>query len=204
MAIYAKIKGTTIIDKIVANDGDYFDPAFSWKDITDYSPIPEIGWTTADSINFVHPGLPDDVYHNSIAKVTAGGFDIYTAGSYVFKFPAGTNQNVAYLSMAIQQNLAQFQIEMATFVTSRYSLDTRFNFIALYTNAQANALTNRLAYISQIFTWSNSIITYASTYVASVKALTNPATVATTKWDFSAFIASDPLINPLSAIQISN
>lgn len=105
---------------------------------------------------------------------------------------------------AIQINLAKFQLAMQEFIESRYSTIVRMNFIGIYLNAVINNLSNRQAYIGPLFVWQNSIIEYASTYMATVRALTDSATIASTVWDFSALASSDPGLSPLTAIQIED
>ncbi len=111
---------------------------------------------------------------------------------------------VPVLSVAKAQNISSFRDAMQAFVDSRYPLDIRFNFIAIYINAQQNGLTNRMAYVSRIFPWMNATIAYAAQYVGSVQAGNDPATVVAKTWDFSTLIDSDPLITPIAAIQINS
>lgn len=116
----------------------------------------------------------------------------------------GTNfsQPLVSLTEAIENNIAQFQIAAQQFVDSHYSLEDRFNFMALYTIAIQQGLTNRAAYITQLFIWAESIISYSTQYCAMIQAATSVAQINATYWDFTQII--DPLITPLAAIQISN
>lgn len=164
--------------------------------------------------------LANDVYNRSVVLNSNGITDAYTitdsaGNSFELGFPIGTDISQVYASIngyetiptlpiAIADKIADFQTALQDFINSRYSIDVRFNFMALYVNAQQNLLVNRLAYISQIFTWTSSVITYASTFVASVNASPNIAAVAALKWNFSTLSNSDPKISPMAAIQILN
>lgn len=53
--IFALIQNGVIINTIIANPSDPQDPNYIWVDITNYNPIPGIGWTTTDNINFIPP-----------------------------------------------------------------------------------------------------------------------------------------------------
>lgn len=53
---YALIQTGVIVNTVLANPGDPQDPAYVWVDITNYNPMPGIGWTTTDNINFTPPG----------------------------------------------------------------------------------------------------------------------------------------------------
>lgn len=107
-------------------------------------------------------------------------------------------------SVAIQKNISQFQTALQAFISAHYTTDTRLNFIGLYENAILNGLIARQAYIAQIFVWQNSIIAYAATYIAAIKAMTDSSLIASTVWDFTALAASDPLLSPMAAIQINS
>ena len=200
---YAQINSGIVINFIVADDADEFNPDFTWVNVDGVVPYPAIGWAY-DGVNFTKPGYPNDAYGNQVTFVSTGGFDYWSAADQVLKLPAGTAQNIAYLKIAILENLSMFQSAIKEFTISHYDFETRFQFFSIYNNAKINNLTNRAAYIEQIFTWTNSCIGYAANYVATVKALTNPATVASKTWDFSSLASSDPLINLLVAIGITN
>lgn len=53
--IYALIQNGTIVNTVIANQGDLQDPSYVWVDITSYIPVPGIGWTTTDNVNFTQP-----------------------------------------------------------------------------------------------------------------------------------------------------
>jgi hypothetical protein len=57
--IYAKIQNGNVVNMQVAQSTDYFDPTFTWVQITtqvctDNSPV-QIGCTTTDNVNFTPP-----------------------------------------------------------------------------------------------------------------------------------------------------
>ena len=53
--IYALIQSGAVINTVLAQSTDPQDPAYIWVDITNYSPMPGIGWITTDNINFTPP-----------------------------------------------------------------------------------------------------------------------------------------------------
>jgi hypothetical protein len=204
--IYAAIQNGQIVNIILANPSDSFDPSFTWIDITVYSPQPQIGWTTSDNVNFTAPGLPNDAYGNSVTFSTNGTTDTYLVNNNVsYAFPAGTAQAAVYLTIAIKENLAQFQTQIQAYIDGLYSLDLRFNLNAMYNLAvQAGNLPNRVAYITQLFAWAQAIVSYSASYVATVQAMTDPAIVAATSFNPASISVPNPNITPLAAIQINN
>ena len=204
-AVYAKISSGTVIDIVIANPGDVFDAAFAWTDVTAYNPRPQIGWTTGDNTTFTKPGMPDDAYGNTVTFSTDGINDTYTAANYPAVVVAhGTPQAAAYLKMAIQENLLLAQDAAINFTCSRYSIEVRDSLRNIYTLAVLNGLTNRAAYCLQLMTWGQSIASYMATYMVTIKAQNNPATVASLVPDFSSFVGTDPLVTPVGALAISN
>lgn len=125
----------------------------------------------------------------------------YTYDGTTFTPPAPV---LPSLPVAIATNIANFQDSMNVFIESSYSTNTRMNFIGMYINAQANNLTNRMAYIAQLFPWQNAVILYAANYVATVSAMTDAATVIAHTWNFTALTASNPKLTPIAALQIGN
>lgn len=53
--IYALIQLGVILNTVVAQPTDPQDPTYIWVDITTYNPMPGIGWTTTDNVNFTPP-----------------------------------------------------------------------------------------------------------------------------------------------------
>lgn len=147
-----------------------------------------------------------DIYGRSVDFSTDGIVDVYRVGGAIpFEYAAGTDQAVAYLAFAKQGKLVQFQAALQDFLLSRYTLETRWSFIALYVTAQSNILlVNRRAYIGQLFTWASSVITLAATMGAAINAAGSEAAAAAITWDFSTLVNSDPLVSPLAAAAINN
>lgn len=152
--------------------------------------------------------MNDDVFGRTVTMTTSGAYDYYlVGGSIEFVFATGTSEAAAYLSMAKQTQIARAQLALQTFILDRYPLETRWSLLALLNDANSAAnilLVNRRAYIQQIFTWTRTVITYAAAYMASINAMSDPATIRDTRWDFSALAASDPAITPLAAVAIGN
>jgi hypothetical protein len=55
--VYALIANGIIVNTVLAQPTDPQDENYIWVDITAYSPIPGIGWTTTDNINFTPPSV---------------------------------------------------------------------------------------------------------------------------------------------------
>jgi hypothetical protein len=53
--IYALIQSGAVVNTVLAQPTDPQDPNYVWVDITNYSPMPGIGWTTTDNVNFTPP-----------------------------------------------------------------------------------------------------------------------------------------------------
>lgn len=201
---YAQISSGTIINILLATSSDFFNPAYTWVDITSYSPKPQIGWTTSDNVTFAPPGLPNDAYGNTVVYTTDGTYDYYTvAGITQYKFPTGTAQSVVYLTIAIQDNLILFMNNMQNFIQSQISIQSQLQFVCMYLAAQEAGLTNRVAYIAQLLTWLNGVESYAATYVTSVRAMTNISTITSTVFNPSS-ISALPSVTLMGAIEINS
>jgi len=149
--------------------------------------------------------LANDAYGNTVDFTTDGVTDSYLIGdSVTHAFPAGTSLGPVYLTIAIKTNIARAQPALQDFVDQHYDARTRLALNALLYCAQANGLLpNRVAYLMQVMTWVQAVIAYSAAYVATVSAMTNPATVAATQPDFTQ-IAADPLVTPIAAVQINS
>lgn len=150
--------------------------------------------------------LPNDAYGHTVIMTTDGVNDTYEVGGAIqYSFPTGTSEAAVYLSIAKQFNIAKATTTFQDFGLSRYSLITRFSLMAVYQLALLNILlVNRRAYLLQLFTWAQSLVTYSVTYMAAVNALSDPAAVAAMVPDFGPYIVSDPLVTPIAAVQINN
>jgi hypothetical protein len=52
---WAVILSGTVVNIVLAYDTDVKDPTYIWVDISAYNPMPGIGLTTTDNINFTAP-----------------------------------------------------------------------------------------------------------------------------------------------------
>lgn len=204
--VFAQISGGKVLNTIILDDlklSSLFSEGYdNFVDITSVSPQPSVGWLY-DGANFKATAFPNDGYGSTVSFSTNGTTDYYSLSSgNTYSFPHGTPQNSVYLAMAIKENISKSQYAIQAFVVSRYSLETRFSFNALYNISLAAGLTNRTAYIMRLFTWASTIIAYAATYVASVQAMTDIPTIVATTPDLGSFVSSDPLLTPVAAIQI--
>ena len=163
--------------------------------------------------------MNNDQYGRTVTFSSDGNIDTYTFGiGTVLEFPAGTSLDLVYcsinsqaplaseptLSQTIACNVAAFQIALSEFVNSQYTSMDRLNLIGIYINAVTNNLTNRQAYLAPLLVWQNSVILYASSYITSVEAMTDPNMVLTTVWSFDSLAASNPNLKSAIALQISN
>lgn len=147
--------------------------------------------------------LPNDAYGHTVDMTSDGVNDTYSVGgSYAYTFPTGTTQNAAYISMAIQINLAQFNIALTQMINNHYDLDTRMRWIALYLECEYFSRPNRLAYVAQLLTWGDSISVYTSAYLVELMAMTDTALIAAKRWDYSILEAADPKVNLIACMQI--
>ena len=55
METWAMIQSGVIVNTVYASDSDVKDPSYVWVNITNIVPMPGIGWTTTDNINFTQP-----------------------------------------------------------------------------------------------------------------------------------------------------
>ena len=132
------------------------------------------------------------------------------------ELPEGTSEEVWAAKLAVYAvapptlaeekaiKISKAQEAIRAFVNESYSLEQRFNFNAMYLVAVQNGLTNRAAYIFQLFNWANSVVQYAAQFAAAVNALTTVEEVQSHYWDFSALALSDPKISPVVAVSITN
>lgn len=206
--VFAQINNNTIINIISLIDSSlipFFSEGFDYFiQIDNIIPQPLIGWSF-DGQNFTNPNLPNDIYGYSVTFSTDKITDIYkNALGIVVSVPSGTSQKAVYLSLAIQDNIYLLTPQAESFVQSRYSDSVRLNLIGLFLNAQLNNFTNRIAYLSPLLIWQNSIIAYIGQYCSNVKKQTTPEAVLTFIPNFNQFIITDPLLTPIVAIQIQN
>lgn len=147
--------------------------------------------------------LSNDNYGHSVNMSSDGLLDsYYVGGAMTYSFPTGTPQAAAYLSFTIQINLSMFMTAIQVYIQNLFPLQTQQQFVIEYLTAQAASKVDRQAYIGQLLTWVDQIDTYAAAYVASVKAQTDPAVVATMQFD-PRQIPATPNVTLVEAISIS-
>lgn len=174
----------------------------------------------------------NDVFGRVITFSTDGVYDTYTADNStatippnpnglglndfnnpvsVYTYPAGTNQNQAYMGweipLAANSNLLYYQAALEQYVNSYYTFETQYRFFVMYYLAVANGLTNRAAYIFPILNWAQGILSYSATYTAAVQALAtahNLSGIMASTWDFTQISPTVPSITLLGAIAIPN
>lgn len=151
--------------------------------------------------------MNNDAYGRTVVFSTDGTTDTYLVGGAVsFEFPAGTSQAVVYLAFAKQLNAAKFQQAVQDFGDLHYPVRTVQQFQAVWAvaNLPVNVLlVNRRAYILQLFTWTSAVISFATTYVIALNAMSDPAVVAATSGDFTQ-IPADPMVTPGAALLINS
>lgn len=55
MDTWLMVKDGVVVNSVYASDEDQKDPSYVWVKVTNYNPMPGIGWTTSDNINFIDP-----------------------------------------------------------------------------------------------------------------------------------------------------
>lgn len=148
--------------------------------------------------------MNNDAYGHTVSMTTDGITDTYLVGGAIYySFPAGTAQAAAYLSIAKQTNLAQFNASLTDFINNHYNLETRFRWMALYLEFQSDIISiNKYNYTKQLLAWGLSISQYTNTYVIAVMSLSDPNDVVAKKWDFSTFETTDPKLTLIACMQI--
>ena len=53
--VFALVQSGVVMNMVLAQPTDPQDPAYIWVDVTGYAPMPGIGWTTTDNVNFTPP-----------------------------------------------------------------------------------------------------------------------------------------------------
>lgn len=134
-------------------------------------------------------------------------FPIGTSIEYVYRI-ANNAVDIAQSKLTLQDiildNLAMFSQEVTNFVTSKYSLETRVNFIAMHIYAINNGLTNRKTYLEGLLDWQNQVYAYASSRIQIVSSLTNTQDVLQYTWNFDNLILNDPKLDQFTALSIMN
>jgi len=163
--------------------------------------------------------LSNDVWGRSVVLeddgVTYTVTNSLDGAVFSLSFPGGTDIVEVYeainaiapqtlpIAQAIAANIANAKAGLVAFSATRYSLDQRLFFHSLYEVAKSTGLTNRAAYIYQLFTWAQSVAVAAAAYIATVSAMTDPVAVTAKSPDFGILAASDPNITVPGAMAIT-
>lgn len=206
MKTYAQVQGGVVVNTVEVDDPANLDPNSTWVDVAALGlTAPDIGYTWDGTTFAPASGLPPTAYGQAVTMTTDGVHDSYYAGTDpALTVAHGAPLSAVYLQLAKQENMQMARVALQAFVDSRYSLDTRFNFMALYTLANLSGLSARATYVAQLFTWAQACVYSAVAYSATVSACTTPAQVVALAPSFTALVASDPLVNPMTAIQINS
>ncbi len=94
--------------------------------------------------------------------------------------------------------------EANLYASGRYSDDRRDALLMLYVQASAQVMTNRLAYIQQLFDWANTIMAHVITCKSELDLLLSSADISAYTWDFTAFDLTDPGVTVEGALAIGD
>lgn len=90
------------------------------------------------------------------------------------------------------------------YASGRYSDARRDALLMLYVQASAEGMTNRLAYIQQLFDWANTIMAHVITCKYELDLLLSSEDIAAYTWDFTAFDLTDPGVTVEGALAIGD
>ena len=94
--------------------------------------------------------------------------------------------------------------EANLYASGRYSDSRRDALLMLYVQASAEGMTNRLAYIQQLFDWANTIMAHVITCKYELDLLLSSADISAYTWDFTAFDLTDPGVTVEGALAIGD
>lgn len=151
-----------------------------------------------DNVNDTYNVSGDDGSHSSI-EVPVG-----TPLAEVYARIESSKPAIPNLVTSQADKIIAFGIAVRQYVEDKYAQDKIVQLQNLYTLAKEDGLTNQAAYIRALFVWLKSVIVYSATFVTSVEAENDPATVVDMNWDIDSNIAADPLVTLAAAIQISD
>lgn len=222
---YAQIRPSNgIVENLVELDitqSNNLSSSFTWVDITgltctDGTPI-QSGCTYVGTSFY---SLPLDTYSRVITMYSDGVNDYYTVTnqlgvSFGVSVPVGTSQSSAYSTMNSTQvpTLAQaiaiqeqsYSLAVQSYRGNYFTQDQVMQFLALWVDAlMVSNLPNRAAYIQPLVTWMKDIISYSSTYVASLVSQSSAASILSTQWNFSSVAVSPPSITLAGALAINS
>ena len=90
------------------------------------------------------------------------------------------------------------------YASGRYSDDRRDALLMLYVQASSQGMTNRLAYIQQLFDWANTIMAHVITCKSELDLLLSSVDITAYTWDFVAFDLTDPGVTVEGALAIGD
>ena len=94
--------------------------------------------------------------------------------------------------------------EANLYASGRYSDARRDALLMLYVQASAEGMTNRLAYIQQLFDWANTIMAHVITCKSELDLLLSSVDITAYTWDFVAFDLTDPGVTVEGALAIGD
>jgi hypothetical protein len=100
------------------------------------------------------------------------------------------------------EKINKFIVEILAFVSSRYDLEKRVNFLGIYNNALNKGLVNRATYFQKLLDWQNEVYTYSAQIQYAIFMLSTINEINLFGWDFTHLIESDPLVSYNGAFSI--
>jgi hypothetical protein len=209
------------LDLIDTSEVGSLDPSFTWVDTT--------GLTCTDG-SAIQPGcvyngstftsLPADEYGRTVNMSSDGTNDYYSVtdqlqNNFTVTVPVGTTRTSAYASinttnvptvaqaLATQESL--FGEAVASYRGTYFSQDQITQFLAIWIDALiVSSLPNRAAYIQPLVNWMKAVIAYSASYVGTISAMSDPATILNTEWNFASVSVAPPSITLAGALAINS
>jgi len=118
----------------------------------------------------------------------------------------GTNTDPPTISLATYQAnfLAQLQLDCQNFILSRYDLPHQTSLSSIGWTGAVAGRTNQAAYCSQVLSWAGTVLELYYTTQAAMNAAASLAAAQAITYDFTQFIATDPLVTIQQAMGITN
>jgi hypothetical protein len=186
------------------------------------SPTMAIGWTLAAdticsvAVNVIRNGAVAGTASLSNSQYYSGSFSfaLNPGDSLAFQITSAANVRQIAISLAVQPTLAQAQAQALTqlkadcdaLVLAHYPQTNQTALVVMLMQAAQGGLTNRAAYIEQVWTWATSITTLYYQQAAAIQAATTTDQVAAITWSaaLAALGATDPNVTILGAMNIGN
>tara|TARA_Y100000310_G_C20156907_1_gene567269 strand:- start:29 stop:553 length:525 start_codon:yes stop_codon:yes gene_type:complete len=90
------------------------------------------------------------------------------------------------------------------FINTRYTLFRQQFFQALFTEAVALGLANRIMYIKELLDWCKSVVEYTTTLDDELESMVSAVDIEHLEPDFSPFEESDPQVTVKGALAIED